>query len=120
MTAVVREKTMALGAIDAAQRRAARVAGFMFLATMATAMPGAMIRSGLVVPGDGARTAANITVDEELFRIAIALDLFTFASIVVLPLALYVLLKPVGRHLALLGLFWRLGEATVMFTIPLN
>lgn len=58
--------------------------------------------------------------DEWLFRVSIALDLFTFASIIILPLALYVLLKPVSRNLALLGLFWRLAEATVMFTIPLN
>ena len=34
-----------------------------------------------------------------------------FVSVVILSLALYVTLTPVNKNLALLALFWRLGEA---------
>lgn len=88
----------------ASQRRAARVAGFMFLFTMVTAISSAAIRSELVVDGNAAQSASNIMAEQGLFRVSIALDLFTFASIVVLPVALYIVLKPVSRNLALFGL----------------
>jgi Domain of unknown function (DUF4386) len=53
-----------------------------------------------------------------LLHLGIAIDLATFAAIMVLPVAYYVLLAPVHRGLAVLGLSWRLAEATVMFTLP--
>jgi hypothetical protein len=45
---------------------------------------------------------------ERLFRIGIACDLIYCVGVVVLLTALYVILKPVNRGLALLAAFWRL------------
>lgn len=104
-----------------AQARAARLAGAMYLITMATAVFAAyFIRSPLIVRGNATKTAENIIESEQLFRIGIASDLVTFAGVIALTWALYVLLRPVNKHLALLGAFWRLGEATIMSVVTVN
>ncbi len=46
-----------------------------------------------------------------LFRIGSAYELIMYASVVILAWALYVILKPVNKNLALLALLWRLVEA---------
>jgi len=83
------------GAVDDSQRAAARVVGITYLLTNATAMFAAFYAGSLVVDGDAAKTAANITASERLFRLGIASDLFTFAAVVPLIVALYVVLRPV-------------------------
>ena len=98
----------------------ARVAGVMYLFVLATAVFGFYIRAGLIVSGDAAATANNIMASEGLFRIGIASDLIAFTGIVLLALALYVVLKPVNKNLALLALFWWLGEAAVLGITTLN
>jgi len=48
---------------NTSQHKAARVAGFMFLFIMATAVFAAVyVRSNLIVPGNAAETANNIMV----------------------------------------------------------
>src|SRR5439155_22002458 len=69
--------------------------------------------SSLVVSGDAAKTASNIITNERLYRIGIANNIITFAIDVVLIWALYVLLRPVNRYLALLAVFFRLIETTI-------
>src|SRR6478672_1106159 len=69
--------------------------------------------STLVVIGDAAKTASNIIANERLYRIGIANNILTFAIDVALIWALYVLLRPVHRHLALLAVFFRLVETTI-------
>jgi hypothetical protein len=105
---------------DATLQKSARIAGFMFLFIMAISILGEVIRYSFIVPGDIAGTSSKIQAGETLFRVCIAVNLFTFTSLVVLPLALYVLLKSVNRHLALLGLLWRFGEAIALFITSLN
>ncbi|MBZ5568594.1 MAG: DUF4386 domain-containing protein [Acidobacteriia bacterium] len=56
----------------------------------------------LIVAGKAAETARNIMAHERLFRISIVCDLVYCAGLVVLLTALYVILKPVSRGLALL------------------
>src|SRR5258706_10719685 len=51
--------------------------------------------------------------NERLYRIGIANNIVTFAIDVVLIWALYVLLRPVNRNLALLAVFFRLVETTI-------
>ena len=55
--------------------------------------------------------ADNILGQEGLFRIAISIEFLMFVLVMVLSWALYVLLKPVNKNLALLGLIFRFGEA---------
>lgn len=105
---------MAIYAADESQRKAARVAGGLYLFTILTAnLIEFYVRRPLIVPGDALQTAKNIAAHEQLFRIGIAGDLLMLAANVTLVVALYVVLKPVSRNLALLAVFWRLVECSV-------
>jgi Domain of unknown function (DUF4386) len=66
------------------------------------------IHDRLIVENNAAETARNSLAHERLFRIGIAGDLICCAGIVVLLTALYVILNPVNRGLALLAALWRL------------
>jgi hypothetical protein len=105
---------------DTAQTRAARLAGAMYLITMATAIFGeSFVRGSLVVRGNATQTARNIIGSERLFRIGIAADLITFTGVLVLVWALYVLLRPVDRNLAILAAFSRLAEVAIHYVATL-
>jgi hypothetical protein len=105
---------MATRAADLSLRRTARVAGFLYLIIIVTSLLSMIfIDSKLIVPGNDAATFNNIMANELLFRIGVAYDLTMFASVVILAWALYVILKTVNKNIALLGLFWRLGEAVL-------
>jgi Domain of unknown function (DUF4386) len=98
------------------QHKAARLAGLLFLIAMATGLFAEFyvrFPSSLIVSGDAAKTASNIKENELLYRIGIANNIITFAIDAVLIWALYVLLKPVSRNLALLAVFFRLVETTM-------
>ncbi len=102
------------------QNKAARLAGLMFLITMTTSVLSLFyFRSSSVIFGNIGSDPGNVLASEGLFRIGIALDLITFSGIVLLPLSLYIVLKPVNKYLALLGLSWRLAETIVLFVMSL-
>ena len=112
---------MIVSNIDQSQRKAAKVAGLSCLVTMAAVVFANLgIHDRLVVRGDAAETARNIMAHETLFRIGIACDLIYVTGVVVLLTALYVILKPVSRSLALLATFWRLVYAVVWVLMTLN
>jgi hypothetical protein len=93
----------------------------MYLITTATAFFSEfVVKSSLIVRGDATQTAQNIIGSERLFRIGIASDLASATGVVALTWALYVLLKPVDRNLALLAAFWRLAEAAILCVMTLN
>src|SRR6476469_6926180 len=103
-------------ASTASQAKAARLAGLLYLIAMATGLFAEFyvrFPSTLVVIGDAAKTASNIIANERLYRIGIANNLLTFTIVVALIWALYVLLRPVHRNLALLAVFFRLVETTI-------
>jgi hypothetical protein len=77
-------------------------------------------RGRLIVDGDAVQTAKNIAASERLFRLGTVSNLITFASVVILLLALYVVLKPINRNVALLAAFWRLAECSIFALITLN
>lgn len=98
------------------QYKAARLAGLLFLVAMATGLFAEFyvrFPSTLIIPGDAEKTAGNIMANERLYRIGIANNIITFAISVVIIWALYVLLRPVNRNLALLAVFFRIMETTV-------
>ena len=112
---------MTISTIDESQRNAARVAGFTGLFTMVIVVFANFgIHSRLMVAGNAAETARNILAHESLFRLGIACDLIYAVGTVVLLAALYVILKPVNRNLALLATFWRLIYAVTWVVIALN
>jgi len=112
---------MAIGTVDDSQRKAARVVAIAYLCTNALCIFAQFYaRSSLIVADDAAKTAANIMASERLFRLSIAGELAAFAGLVVLIAALYVILKPVNRHLALLAAFWRLIEISLCVVMTLS
>jgi hypothetical protein len=107
--------------IDRSQQVAARVAGFLYLLLMACGVFGEFNgRGSLITANDPAKTAAHIVDHLLLFRLGIVGDLAAFTGDIAMAVALYVLLRPIGKHLALLGAFWRVAEAAVLGVITLN
>jgi Domain of unknown function (DUF4386) len=101
--------------IDPSQRTAAKVAGVVYLVAMATSMFAELaLRGPLMVRGNAVQTVLNIAEAERLFRISSVIHLLTFATDAVLAVALYAILKPVNRHLALLAAFWRLADCAIL------
>ena len=113
---------MTTSTIDESQRKAARVAGFAFLSAMAIVVLANYViyPFRLIVPGDAVETARNIMAHERLFRINIACNLIYVVNVVVLLAALYVILKPVNRNLALVAAFCRLVFALLWGLAALN
>ncbi|MHC4638954.1 MAG: DUF4386 domain-containing protein [Planctomycetota bacterium] len=105
---------------DASQRKAARVAGFMFLFSLiGPSLNWTFVLSEFIVAENVIATANNIMANELLFRIGIAIELIMSVGLIVLALALYIILKPVNKNLALLALLWKLVEATIVAAIVL-
>lgn len=105
------------------QSKAARLAGLLYLIAMATGLFAEFyvhFPSTLVVSGDAAKTARNILANEQLYRIGIANNIITFAIDVALIWALYILLRPVNRNLALLAVFFRMIETTIACVAIIN
>jgi hypothetical protein len=96
------------------RRRIARIVGFLYLFTNATAMLAFSVRGKLMIPRDAAQTAANIAASEGLFRIGIAMELVTIVGVIILGWGLYVILKPIDRNVVWLATFFRLTEDFVL------
>ena len=95
------------------QERAARLAGGMFLFVNATGIFSEVFVRGSLLSGDASEVAENIINAERMYRLSIAGDLVTFAGVLVLVWALYILLRPVNRDLAMLAGLFRIVEAPV-------
>ncbi len=94
---------MAISTIDEYQRKAAKVVGWAYL----LAIPPKVF-------AEAAASASNITAHERLFRLGTASNLGAFALDVVVITALYVVLQPVNRNLALLAAFWGVIETAIL------
>ena len=119
---------MTVPTADASRNGAARVAGIAYLLTFAVVVCANFgILTRLSVPGDAAATARNILAHEGLFRLYLACNVFYVAGVVVLLTALYALLAPVHRSLALLAavsrlvfaLMWLLATVIPYFVLRL-
>src|SRR5438046_10516746 len=96
---------MTIGTIDESQRKAATVVGLSYLFALPPAIFAEFyVRTRLIAFDDAAQTVQNILAHERLFRLGIASNLTVFAVDVVLIVALYVVLMPVNRSLAVLAI----------------
>jgi hypothetical protein len=112
---------MTISMIDNSQRTAAKVAGIAGLLTMAIVVfANYGLLNPLIVPGNLAETARNIVAHEQSFRITVICFLIYSAGVVVLLTALYVILRPVNRGLALVGALFRLVFAMLWLLTTLN
>lgn len=93
----------------------ARIAGVLYLIITVAAIFAHMVIPGqLIVPGDAAATAVNITNSESLFRFGlVGGELIVLLSEIVLSVVLYVLLKPVNKTLSLVAAVSRLAMTTI-------
>ena len=79
-----------------------------------------VVRSGLIVRGDAAATAACIARSELLFRSGIASEFVMLACDVVVAVTLYMVFESVSRTLSLLAAFLRLAHAAVVGSNLIN
>jgi hypothetical protein len=106
-----RTRDFELNTISNPNKNLARVAGVLYLIMIVCGMAAQLIRGSLIVPGNGATTASNIMASGSLFRVAFLSDLLMATVFLLFAWALYVLLKPVNRNIALL--FVLLATASV-------
>ena len=112
MTSVVTEQS---------RRVATRIAGLsLILPFVIVAFAEFGIFEKLIIKGNAAQTAQNILAHAPLFRLGIMADILYSTGIIVLLAALYRLLAPVNRGLALAAVFFRLMYAVMWLEIVLN
>jgi len=99
----------------------ARMAGFLYLMYMLITIPAdALGRSPLIVFGDAVATAGKIAAHAWQFRLGIVGDLVSAVFFLLAAWALYALLKPVDKNLALSFLLLNLGGVAIYSLNLLN
>lgn len=94
--------------------KTARTAGAFYLAYIVITILGSAFGAApLIKSGDAAGTVNNILTHEAQFRLGILIDLFAALLFLLTAWALYALLKPVNKNLALLFLLLNLGGVVV-------
>jgi Domain of unknown function (DUF4386) len=102
-------------------QKTARVAAFVFLSIFFLGMSTELfIRPGLIVPGDAASTVKNIAAYQVLFSLSLVSDMIRQVLLVVLPLVLYKLLKPVNKDIASLMVIFALTGVPISMINELN
>jgi hypothetical protein len=107
--------------IDISQRTAAKVAGLAYLIPLAFLVYANFgMRDPLYVGADMAETVRRIAAHEAQFRLSVVFDLVYCTGVVVLLSALYVVLAPVGRLMALVATLLKLVYAVTAVLIALS
>jgi hypothetical protein len=110
-----------MNSVDNSQRIAARIAGVSGLLAVVIVVLGNYVLIGpLVVAGNATETARNIVAHQTQVRVALTCFLTYGVFVVVLLSALYVILRPVDRLLALVGALFRLVFALLWLLTTLN
>jgi hypothetical protein len=106
---------------EASPQKLARIGGVLYLLIIVTGLFGEMfVRGKLVVSGDATTTAANLTASPVLWRVGVAGDLIMHVCDVPLMLIFYVLLRPVNKTFALLGVLFNLVQTAALVAFKLN
>src|SRR5437764_8707331 len=107
--------------IHSSQRAAAKVAGIAGVLAFALVVFGNYVLLGpLIIPRNAVDTARNILAHQTQFRLALICFITYGIGAIVLATALYVILAPVNRGLALAGALFRLVFAILWLIAPLN
>jgi hypothetical protein len=101
-------------------KKTARIAGILYLFYIVTTIVANASRTKLIVFGDAIKTANNILSSEWLFRIGFLSDILAGILFILAAWALYVLLKPINKNIALLFLLLNLGGVAVQCINMLN
>lgn len=112
---------MTINSDDHSQRKAAKVAGFTFLLSIAIVVfSNFSINFRFIVPDEAIETAQNIMENLTLFRINVVGNLIYLVTVIVMFTSLYVILKPVNKNFALAAAFFRLIYALMWCIMALN
>lgn len=99
----------------------ARVAGFLYLIIFCLGIFGELfVRQSLIVPGDAATTVDNIIDSESLFRLTLVTGLIRNTCLILLPLVLYKLLKPINKTIALVMVILALVSVGIAMVNMIN
>ena len=106
---------------DMSPRKAAKIAGVVYLiCSVLVIFNDIFVRGKLIVYGDAATTVNNIMANESLFRMGLVGHLLFLTFWLLLPLALYKLLKPVNNIQAVLMVLFGLVMVPIMFVSDVN
>lgn len=101
--------------------KTARAAGSLYLVIFCLGIFAELfIRQNLIVPGDAESTVNQIMASESLFRLSLVSDLIRYTLLILLPLVLYQLLKPVNKNMALIMLVVALASVPMSMLNMLN
>jgi len=101
--------------------RTARMAGLLYLIFIVTSIfANAFGRSKIIVYEDAVVTAKNIMAADGVFRIGFISDLLSAVFFLLAAWALYVLLQPVNKNIALLFVLLNLGGVAIQSINMLN
>jgi uncharacterized protein DUF4386 len=110
-----------MATIENSQRTAAKVAGIAgLLAFVLVVFGNYVLLEPLIVPRNAVDTARNVLAHQTQFRIALTCFVAYGIGSVVLLTALYVILAPINRGLALTGALFRLVFVILWLIAPLN
>ena len=98
-----------------------RIAGILYLVIIVCGIfSEGVVRSGLIVPGDAAATAASISESQLLFRFGFAGDLIMVLADIAIALVFYLMLKQVNKPLSQLAALFRFAQAIIIGVNLLN
>ena len=98
----------------------ARIGGALYLMLIGLGIFGQVVKERVIVTGDAAATAANLTSMETLWRLGIVFELAALICVTALAMIYFVLLRPVSRELNLLATFLRMIGIAVETVAALN
>jgi hypothetical protein len=105
---------------DLSPRKTARIAGIFYAIFVLTTILASYVRSQFIVSGDAATTTNNILASQGFFKAGFVIELVSAVFFLLTAWALYVLLKPVNKNLALLFLLLNLGGVAIECLNALN
>jgi hypothetical protein len=112
---------MAHPELETSPQTYARIAGAIYLVTIAIGLSGeAFVKGKLIVAGNATATAMNIVASLSLWHVSVAAELAYLIGAVVSTWIFYLLLKPVSRDLALLGVLFNLVAIALEAANKLN
>jgi len=103
---------------DLSPRKTARIAGFFYFTYFITSLIANFFGNFVFV--DAPTTLNTIIAHESSFRVGLVISLFSVVFFLLAAWALYVLLKPVNKNLALLFLLLNLGGFVIWCLSTLN
>jgi hypothetical protein len=97
-----------------------RAAGILYLLIIVIGVLNSIFITARIIDyEDINQTVKNITANDFLFRFGLVCELILYASVIILSVLLYLILKSVNKNLALVAMVFRTGEALLGITIVL-